>query len=28
VRLTAGRYLTYAKAPLLERVCDFLQQAD
>ena len=28
VRLTAGRYLTYAKAPLLERVRDFLQQAD
>ena len=28
VRLTAGRYLTYAKAPLLERVCAFLQQAD
>jgi len=28
VRLTAGRYLTYAKAPLLERVCDFLRQTD
>jgi aromatic ring hydroxylase len=28
VRLTAGRYLTYAKAPLLERVRDFLQQAE
>lgn len=28
IRLTAGRYLTYAKAPLLERVRDFLQQTD
>jgi 4-hydroxyphenylacetate 3-monooxygenase len=28
IRLTAGRYLTYSKAPLLERVGDFLQQVD
>ena len=28
VRLTAGRYLTYAKAPLLERVGDFLRHTD
>jgi 4-hydroxyphenylacetate 3-monooxygenase len=28
VRLTASRYLTYAKTPLLERVREFLQQAD
>lgn len=28
IRFTAGRYLPYTKAPLLERVGDFLQQAD
>jgi aromatic ring hydroxylase len=28
IRLTAGRYLTYTKAPLLERVGDFLRHAD
>ena len=28
VRLTAMRYLTYTKQPLMERVRDFLQRAD
>jgi aromatic ring hydroxylase len=28
IRVTAGRHLTYIKAPLLERVGDFLQHVD